>query len=249
MSTNGYFNNTGANMSKIVFVDGPNGIGKDYFINNLAKLLTENNKTYIIKSIKDYTPRDNPIISIRQFSREFFNASFFNTSVLDAHIDCVDSVTGLAEQEEYDYILVNRSIVSYVIYNLFMPKVVMHMHGSFFEDIDKVTEEQYEEVDFGLVSIYNKLSKIKSKTHLFLLYDDLNEKQIIKRMEDTRGIRFSDYEQLMLTQILNTYATFYGPSIKQFHYFGKKNVIKSSEHELAYKLTISDPSTLNVDNV
>jgi hypothetical protein len=225
-------------MSKIVFVDGPNGIGKDYFIANFAKLLAENNKTYIIKSVKDYMPRDNPIISIRQFSREFFKASFFSTSVLDAHIDCVDGVIKTAEQEEYDYILVNRSVVSYVVYNILMPKIVMNMHGSIFEDIDKVTEEQYEEVDFGLVSIYNKLSKIKSKTYLFLLYDELNERQIIKRMEDTRGIKFSDYEQLMLTQILNTYTTFYGPGIKQFHFFGKKNVIKSSEHELAYKLTI-----------
>jgi hypothetical protein len=99
-------------------------------------------------------------------------------------------------------------------------------------------------VDFGLVSIYSKLLKIKSKTYLFLLYDDLNEKQIIKRMEDTRGIRFSDYEQLMLMQILNTFAMFYGPGIKQFHFFGKKNAIKSSEHELAYKLMTNDPSVL-----
>jgi hypothetical protein len=225
-------------MSKIVFVDGPNGIGKDYFITNLAKLLAENNKTYIIKSVKDYMPKDNPIISIRQFSRAFFKASFFSTDVLDAHIDCVDSVIKITEQEEYDYVLINRSVVSYVVYNILMPKIVMNMHGSIFEDLDKINEEQYEEVDFGLVSIYSKLSKIKSKTHLFLLYDELNERQIIKRMEDTRGIRFSDYEQLMLIQILNTYATFYGPSIKQFHYFGKKNAIKSSEHELAYKLTI-----------
>jgi hypothetical protein len=227
-------------VSKIVFVDGPNGVGKDYFIGNLAKLLAENNKTFIIKSIKDYMPKDNPIISIRQFSREFFKASFFNTDVLDAHIDCVDNVIKIAEQEEYDYILVNRSVVSYVVYNLLMPKIVMNMHGSIFEDIDKVTEEQYEEVDFGLVSIYSKLLKVKSKTYLFLLYDELNEKQIIKRMEDTRGIKFSDYEQLMLIQILNTFAMFYGPGIKQFHFFGKKNAIKSSEHELAYKLMNKD---------
>jgi hypothetical protein len=78
--------------------------------------------------------------------------------------------------------------------------------------------------------------KIKSKIYLFILCNELTEKQIIKRMEDTRGIKFSDYEQLMLLQIFNTFALFYSTSIKQLYFFGNKNVINSSEHELAYKL-------------
>jgi hypothetical protein len=224
-------------VSKIIFVDGPNGVGKDYFIANLAKLLAENNKTYIIKSVKDYMPKDNPIISIRQFSREFFRASLYNTDVLDAHIKCVDDVIKTTEQEEYDYILVNRTILSYIIYNLHMPKIVMNLHARYYSEFDKINEKQYEKIDFGMISIIEKLLKVKSKTYLFLLYDMLTENQIIKRMEDTRGIKFSDYEQLMLMQILDKYAAFYNNGTSQFYYFGYKNVIKSSEHELAYKST------------
>lgn len=223
-------------MSKIVFVDGPNGIGKDYFIANLAKLLAENNKTYIIKSVKDYMSKDNPIINIRQFSKEFFKASLYNTDVLDAHIKCIDNVISLAEQEEYDYILVNRSIVSYIIYNLVMPSMVMNMHRNIYEEVNKISEEQYEKVDFGLIRIIDRLLKVKFQTYLFLLYDTLTENQIIKRMEDTRGIKFSDYEQLILIQILDKYAEVYNTRINQFYYFSKKDIIKSSEHESAYKL-------------
>jgi thymidylate kinase len=224
-------------VSKIVFVDGPNGVGKDYFIANLAKLLAENNKTYIIKGIKDYMPKDNPIINIRQFSKEFFKTSFYNTDVLDAHIKCVDDVIKTAEQEEYDYILVNRSIVSYIIYNLVMPRMVMNMHGNIYEEINKISEEQYVKVDFGMIRIIDRLLNVKSQTYLFLLYDTLTENQIIKRMEDTRGIKFSDYEHLILIQILDKYAEIYNTRINQFYYFSKKDIIKSSEYELAYKLT------------
>jgi hypothetical protein len=187
-------------------------------------------------------PRDNPIISIRQFSRAFFKASMYNLDVLDAHIKCVDGVIKTAEQEEYDYILVNRSIISYHIYNIIIPKIVMNMHGGNYEEINKSTEEpteeQYEKVDLGVFRLYEKLLKIKSQTYLFLLYDMLTKDQIIKRMEDTRGVKFSDYERLMLAQILNRYAEFYNSGTNRFYYFGKKNIIISSEHELAYKLTI-----------
>jgi hypothetical protein len=223
-------------MTKLVFVDGPNGVGKDYFIVNLVKLLKESSKTFVVKSIKDYMPEGNLLISTRQFNREFFIKSFYNTDVLDAHIACVNDVIKITEQEEYDYILVNRSIVSYFIYNLIIPKNVINMYGNIDEELDKITGNQYARVDFGLVGIYKKLLETKSQTYLFLLYNNLSEKQNIEIMEEIRGVKFSDFEKLMLTHIFNTYATFYGPSVKQFYYFSTKNIVMSSEYELAYEI-------------
>jgi hypothetical protein len=224
-------------MSKIVFVDGPNGIGKDYFIGNLAKLLAENNKTYIIKSVKDYMPRDNPIISIRQFSKEFFKESYFNLDVAKAHKECVQDVINIANNGEYDYIIINRSILSYIIYNIFIPKTILNGHGEFQDLVNKIPKEQFRDAENELIYTNFALRDTSHTSYLFVLQPDFNMtyNSIIARMESSRNVKYTDYEHMVLMTIFNAYVSYVDSHLKHLYYFDHAEALTSSYSSYAYQ--------------
>jgi hypothetical protein len=225
-------------MSKIVFVDGPNGVGKDYFIANLAKLLAENNKTFIIKSVKDYMPKDNPIINVRQFSREFFKESYFNSDVANAHKKCVQDVINMADSGEYDYVIINRSILSYIIYNITIPKLMLNGHGEYHDLIAKITKKQFIDTNNDLVYVDNALRDTLHFNYLFVLQptSDMTYNSVITRMESSRGIEYTDYEHMVLMAIFSIYTQYDNLNLKHLYYFDHAEVLTSSCSDKAYQL-------------
>jgi hypothetical protein len=231
-------------MTKLVFVDGPNGVGKDSFVWNLARLLEENNKTFVMKNINNYMPNSDLIIDISKFNKEFFVKSLYNIDVIDAHINCVNDVVEIADQGKYDYVLVNGSIISYLVYNTILPKSVMDLHNIDYSRIETLTEEHYRKMDFGVISIYDKLLKAKSQTFMLFLYNNLSIEENVEVLGYEMNMTFSDYEKLILTLVFSAYDAIYRVNTKKFYYFNKKYLCRYLEYDVVYKLLEEDSKEL-----
>lgn len=106
---------------KLIFIDGPTGIGKDYFIDKLSSLLEHNNPSKVISTIRatdivlnSYTETEN-----RKYSYYTTDETKRN-SIFMGHINLLCELNKqLFLTKEDDVILVNRSFLSFLIYNVY----------------------------------------------------------------------------------------------------------------------------------
>ena len=98
---------------KIVFVDGPNGSGKDYFINNLINHYKKNNPHKNVETIhlSEYTR------SVRDLTGSRFSDKT-NTMVFLRHINALVDLKKLADDPRVHLVVVNRSFSSFLCYNV-----------------------------------------------------------------------------------------------------------------------------------
>jgi len=106
---------------KLIFIDGPTGIGKDYFIDKLSSLLEHNNPSKVISTIRatdivlnSYTETEN-----RKYSYYTTDETKRN-SIFMGHVNLLCELNKqLFLTKETDVILVNRSFLSFLIYNVY----------------------------------------------------------------------------------------------------------------------------------
>lgn len=106
---------------KLIFIDGPTSIGKDYFINNLSFLLEQNYPSKVISTIRatdivlnSYTETEN-----RKYSYYTTDETKRN-SIFMGHINLLCELNKrLFLTKEADVILINRSFLSFLIYNVY----------------------------------------------------------------------------------------------------------------------------------
>lgn len=98
---------------KIVFVDGPNGSGKDYFISNLIKHYKKNNpyKNVETMHLSEYTR------SVRDLTGSRFSDKT-NTLVFLRHLNALTDLKKLADDLRVHLVVVNRSFSSFLSYNV-----------------------------------------------------------------------------------------------------------------------------------
>jgi hypothetical protein len=98
---------------KIVFVDGPNGSGKDYFIDNLINHYKKNNPHKNVETIhlSEYTR------SVRDLTGSRFSDKT-NTMVFLRHINALVDLKKLADDPRVHLVVVNRSFSSFLCYNV-----------------------------------------------------------------------------------------------------------------------------------
>lgn len=103
--------------TEIVFIDGPDGSGKDFFIENFIKKYTELHPEKRLAMLKssDYT------YYLLKKDRDI-NKFETGRSVLDnfykGHIELIDDAKSLLSTGMCDLIIVNRSFASFQVYNL-----------------------------------------------------------------------------------------------------------------------------------
>lgn len=181
-------------MSTIVFLEGPNGCGKDYFLEGLITLLEKDKVNYFTLEAKRYLP-DN-IINNR------YNKLLIDENKLQlfyySHIRLLEDINILSNH--FDLILVNRSIISFLIYNLY------------FIDIDDEEKKYYEKKIVQLIDYHLK----DKKTILVNLIKDLTIENLKNRLEsrDNRLVRI-DY----LSQINYYYNNLEEPFKKAFSFY------------------------------
>lgn len=181
-------------MATIVFLEGPNGCGKDYFLEGLITLLEKDKVNYFTLEAKRYLP-DN-IINNR------YNKLLIDENKLQlfyySHIRLLEDINILSNH--FDLILVNRSIISFLIYNLY------------FSDIDDEEKKYYEKKIVQLIDYHLK----DKKTILVNLIKDLTIENLKNRLEfrDNRLVRI-DY----LSQINYYYNNLEEPFKKAFSFY------------------------------
>lgn len=108
-------------LPKIMFVDGPNASGKDYFIEQFVKINAEENpKTNIVVlNLKD---RMNKNIINNNKKYEYFNpSSEVYLKLFEEHLEALGYISNLIYSDKIDTLIVNRSFISFIIYNMLMP--------------------------------------------------------------------------------------------------------------------------------
>jgi len=104
---------------KIIFVDGPTGVGKDYFI---EKLYNEYKTKFPNKKIKCIAAKD--IVFSTRTITEDRKYTYYNTEtelieeIYSGHIKLLNFLYSEITKNNFDLILVNRSFFSFIVYNV-----------------------------------------------------------------------------------------------------------------------------------
>lgn len=110
-----------SNIIKIIFVDGPTGIGKDYFIENLCKNLDiqKTDLNYKVLRATDFVLKnakseDRKYTTYRTETEKIY-------SIFSGHLDMLCHINKFinSSEKDIDLIIVNRSFLSFLIYNIY----------------------------------------------------------------------------------------------------------------------------------
>lgn len=173
------------NLIKVIFVDGPTGVGKDYFIDNLAIELDKEkpNLTYEVLRATDFVLKD-----AKSEDRKY---THYQTeiekiySIFTGHINmlCYIYETLNSSKKEVDLIIVNRSFLSFLIYNIYpiirnynissdneihyIKETMLNSYIDLFNNLFQNTESMFVNLtteDYTLISKQNKIiDRIKSR--------------------------------------------------------------------------------------
>lgn len=116
---------------KIIFVEGPTGVGKGYFINQLSLKLKEHNPKLRINLLeaKTWALGQGAVTEDRKYT-------IYNTDtdkikgIVDGHIGLIYYIKSILSSGISDLVIVDRSFLSFIAYNLY-------------EDKDKELREKY----------------------------------------------------------------------------------------------------------
>lgn len=102
---------------KIIFIDSPNGAGKDYFINNFIEKYKQKYPEHKITTLiaKNFLPKH-----ISQ-GRHYSNDKSLSTGVdkiFLGHLNLLTEVNELVQSRTTDLVIINRSILTFLAYNL-----------------------------------------------------------------------------------------------------------------------------------
>jgi len=109
-----------SNSPKIVFVDGPTGVGKDYFIDNLKEVLNyKSDKIVSVIRATDIVLNSRTITENRKYTK-YTTGELKSNSIFAGHINLLATInTKLNIKKECDLVIVNRSFLSFLIYNMY----------------------------------------------------------------------------------------------------------------------------------
>lgn len=141
----------------ILLVEGPDAVGKDYFIKKVSDILSNNNLTYQPISIKPFVS-DELKDKLNNKKLEDITIKEAN-KILLAHFDYIKTVYNLVNSRNLDVIILNRTFFSYYIYQLLINKKLML---SIYNDVlvlPKLNNEHKEiKVPNIDINAYNKLN-------------------------------------------------------------------------------------------
>lgn len=102
---------------KVIFVEGPHAVGKDYFIDNLKREISlkyPDKRVNVVRAADYMTPfvKNNRSYSSSE-EQQYQIEKLFN-----CHLHLLESVRNFLICDKYDIVLVNRSFLSFLIFNL-----------------------------------------------------------------------------------------------------------------------------------
>lgn len=111
---------------KLIFIDGPNACGKDYFIENFVAQYKQQNPDDKIQTVELKSFVDKELIKgNKTYDYSVINRDSYS-GICDSHVKALTYLSQIASNESLDTIIVNRSFSSFVIYNMLMPRTYMN---------------------------------------------------------------------------------------------------------------------------
>lgn len=128
-------------MKRVVFIEGPTGVGKGYLINSLKVLLEDKFKVRVLRAA-DYVLEECPEEN-RKYTK--YTTPEKDLAKIEAkHISMLYMLSDAIKASD-EVILVDRSYLSFVVYNLMShdTKWVMYLEDWFFLLANTIQEENY----------------------------------------------------------------------------------------------------------
>lgn len=103
---------------RLIFIDGPTGVGKGYFTDGLCRQLTSLHPTCTFKTVRltDLTVLADP--STQSEDRKYHTYLTGDAQVETLHLHHLRALIALRQfTRQYDYVLVDRSYLSFLCYN------------------------------------------------------------------------------------------------------------------------------------
>lgn len=135
---------------KIVFIDSPNAIGKDYFIENFLKEYRGRyglNKNVVVVNAKDFLPAF--VKDTRHYSNQL-TSRHQNVRLFLGHIKLLNYLRETITETDADLIIVNRSFVTFLVYNLSIDYELRNREATE-EDNDLLNDKQ------EYIAVYRRL--------------------------------------------------------------------------------------------
>lgn len=103
-------------MGSVIFVDGPTAVGKGHFINQLKERLEKEGKPVISFNLSEFVTAKTPT-EARKYT-QYATTDDDITIIHKAHLEAIDHLLALLEKHEDQRVIVDRSYVTFVVYNL-----------------------------------------------------------------------------------------------------------------------------------
>ena len=133
---------------KIVFIDSPNAVGKDYFIENFLKEYRGRyglNKNVVVINAKDFLPTF--VKDTRHYSNQL-TSRHQNVRLFLGHIKLLNYLRETITETDTDLILVNRSFITFLVYNLSIEYEIKRRDSAELSDEDEdLLNEKQEYID------------------------------------------------------------------------------------------------------
>lgn len=105
--------------SKVIFVDGPSGIGKGYFIETYTSIYKLINPSAKIKTcvLADMVLTDELITEKRKYTTYATQKKHLD-KIHTNHITALEGIRDMVVRDNYDLVIIDRSYLSFLIYNV-----------------------------------------------------------------------------------------------------------------------------------
>ena len=178
-------------MNKVFFVEGQNGVGKNYFIDRLSEELGKDGVDHYIVNCNDFI-KDKLIQNNRYSPKEFTHDEMID--LFNSHVEILKEVKDLLEC--FKVVLVNRSFISYYIYNVKLSRFHSGSKETIRDELIKKVEEYLPRKSINLAVLGSELK-----------YEDIKNR-ILSRDGDKR------LDELYVRQLNHCYRNL-EPEIKQ----------------------------------
>lgn len=151
----------------IFFLDGPNGAGKDYLVDELAPYLNKLKSDWVYVNMKSYMPTNISSNRYKNIKSDFRSLD----QILYGHISALADIK--TNYSDKSIVVVNRSILSFIVYNLITADI---------------TDEEYKYYINEINTKYNTILPVHCRS-LILLGISIPTKVLVERIFTRDKIR------------------------------------------------------------
>lgn len=213
-------------LTKIIFVDGPTGVGKDYFIDRLTNSLEINHPklTYEVLRAADFVLKDAKSEDRKYTLYQTETEKIF--SIFTGHINLLCYINEVlnSPQKDTDLVIVNRSFLSFLIYNI--NPIIRNYANTSDNEIHKIRDDLLN----TYANLFKNLFYNTGSIFIKLTTEDYSLEETHRRILDRIRSR-NDNKPIDETWLETLVRDFHSPSDTFLELFAEVESITSNGHD------------------